>query len=258
MRRLLVVSCVLWVLGCGSEAPPLTQPRSVQVYAAASLREATEELASAFEREHPELDLVLNFGASNVLAQQVLAAHQADVFLSADTLQMDAIADAGLVEARAPRPWLSNQLVVVVPAAAQPFELRSAADLAHERIRRLSLANPEAVPAGRYARAWLEKQGVWNALQARVVPGTDVRTALAAVESGACEAGIVYSTDAGISQRVRVALRIPLAEGPKIEYALGLLRGQASRADALAVFEHLQSLRAQECFASHGFLIGGQ
>lgn len=255
MKRLAGFVLALALAACGGEAK--IERRSVHVYAASSLREATEEIAKGFEAQRPDLKLVLNFAASNVLAQQVLAAKQADVFLSADTLQMDAVAAGGLVESEAPRPWLSNQLVVVVPASSKLAELDGAKALAQESIVHLSLGNPEAVPVGRYAKAWLEQAGAWDELKERVVPGTDVRAALAAVESGACEAGIVYSTDAEASERVRVVLRVPLSEGPKIEYSLGLLRGQAAAADARAAFEQFISRPALDVFLARGFLAGG-
>lgn len=242
---------------CGGDHAKVER-RNVHVYAASSLRAATEEIAKGVEAQHPELKLVLNFAASNVLAQQALAAKQADVFLSADTLQMESVAKGGLVEREAPRPWLSNQLVVVVvPTNSKLAELDGAKALAQEAIVHLSLGSPEAVPVGRYAKAWLEQAGAWDALKERVVPGIDVRAALAAVESGACEAGVVYATDAEASERVRVVFRVPLSEGPKIEYSLGLLRGQAAAADARAVFERFLARPAQDVFVAHGFLVGG-
>ena len=106
---------------------------------------------------------------------------------------------------------LSNRLVVVVPAAAAASSM-TAEDLAG--VRRLALGDPRAVPAGIYARRWLERRGLWERVRDRVVPTLDVRAALAAVESGNVDAGIVYRTDAAISKRVRVALEVPAGRGP--------------------------------------------
>ncbi len=257
MRSLIGLALCLALAACGEGSEARVGPRSVHVYAASSLREATAEIAREFERRHPEIELVLNFAASNFLAQQALAARQADVFLSADTLQLEAVARGGLMEAEAQRPWLSNQLVVVVPSRSILTGIDGVSGLLRAPISRLSLGNPEAVPAGRYAKAWLEQAGAWDALRERVVPGTDVRAALAAVESGACEAGIVYSTDAEASERVRVVFHVPLAEAPRIEYSLGLLRGQAHPADARAVFESFLAPAARDVFVERGFLLGG-
>ena len=119
-------------------------------------------------------------------------------------------------------------------------------------MRRLALGDPEAVPAGIYARQWLEKRGLWERLRDRVVPTLDVRAAFAAVESGNADAGIVYRTDAAISKRVRVALEVPEAEAPRIVYAAALLataRGPAAR----VFFEHLRSPVARGVFERVGF-----
>jgi molybdate transport system substrate-binding protein len=117
----------------------------------------------------------------------------------------------------------------------------------------VSLANPEAVPAGRYARAWLEGQGLWACVAERVVPGSDVRAALAVVESGAAPAGVVYATDAATSRRVRVALVVPREAGPPIAYSLALLDGAVQPAAALYSF--LKGPEAAAVFTRHGFLL---
>jgi len=162
---------------------------------------------------------------------------------------MDEVERAGLVRTADRVDLLSNRLVVVVPAAAATV-LATAEDLVG--VRRLALGDPQAVPAGIYARRWLEKRGLWERLRDRVVPTLDVRAALGAVESGNADAGIVYRTDATISKRVRVALEVPAAEAPRIVYPAALLatsRGPAAR----AFYEHLRSPAAREVFGRLGF-----
>jgi molybdate transport system substrate-binding protein len=119
-------------------------------------------------------------------------------------------------------------------------------------VRRLALGDPEAVPAGIYARQWLEKRGRWERLRDRVVPTLDVRAALTAIESGTADAGIVYRTDAAISKRVRVTLEVPVAEAPRIVYPAALLATARSPA-ARAFFEHLRSPEARAVFERLGF-----
>lgn len=231
-------------------------PRKVQIYAASSLREACEELGADWRTEHPEVELSFNFAASNFLAQQILAGQRADLFLSADVPQLEAVRAGGALLREGPRAWLSNQLVVVVPASGSAPSIARAEDLARADVRRLSLGNPQAVPAGRYAKAWLQSAGVWGQVAERVAPAVDVRAALAAVESGACDAGVVYSTDAALSPRVRVAYRVSVAEGPAIEYTLAALHGAGRPADALALLEYFSGERAAAVFARHGFVVG--
>jgi molybdate transport system substrate-binding protein len=121
-------------------------------------------------------------------------------------------------------------------------------------VKRLALADPAAVPAGLYAKAWLEKAGVWKELEPRVVPALDVRAALATVEAGRVEAGVVYATDAAASKRVRVVLTVPEAEGPRIVYPVAALsKGKAPEA-GLAFVRFLQGDSARRIFERYGFL----
>lgn len=236
----------------GAGAAPAQEPVEIQLYAAASLRDALQELAPALERA-TGTRVVLNLGASSDLARQIVAANRADVYFSADEAWMDHVAEAGLVDTGSRRSPLSNRLVVVVPADST-LEVGAAADLASPAVRRLSLAQPETVPAGKYAKAWLASRGQWKAVAERVVPALDVRAALAAVESGAVDAGVVYSTDAAISRRVRVAYTVPESEGPEISYALAALGERPHLELARAVVAWLAGPQAAPVFERFGFV----
>ena len=218
------------------------------MFAAASLADALREIGAGFEARTGDR-VVLSVGGSNDLARQIRAGAPAEVFVSASAERMDELERAGLVRAGDRVDLLSNRLAVVVPAGSTT-SLASAEDLAG--VRRLALGDPQAVPAGIYARQWLEKRGLWERVRDRVVPTLDVRAALAAVESGNADAGIVYKTDAAISKRVRVALEVPEAEAPRIVYPAALLataNGPAPR----AFFEHLRSAEARAVFERLGF-----
>ena len=228
------------------------EPDEIVVYAAASLRDVLQELAPAAERA-TGVRLVFNLGASSDLARQIVAANRADLFFSADESWMDRVAAADLVDPGSRRSPLSNRLVVVVPAASS-LGVASAADLALPAVRRLALADPEAVPAGRYAKAWLESAGIWRAVAEKVVPVLDVRAALAAVESGAVDAGVVYRTDAAISRRVRVAFVVPEGEAPPISYALAALRPRPHLEAARAVAGWFSGPEAAAVFERFGFV----
>lgn len=246
MRRSLLGAalCVL-AAGASSRLPA----EELHVSAAASLSEALEESGRAFEAASGH-ELVLNLGASSDLARQIQAGAPADVFFSADTAQMDKLVEAGLVRASERSEPLSNTLVVIVPstAAGPPA---SAEDLL--RLRRLALADPQAVPAGVYARTWLESLGLWERLADKVVPALNVRAALQAVELHNAEAGIVYRTDARISPKVRVAFEVPAAQGPRIAYALApLVRASPVARDFV---RHLRSAESARIFERLGFVV---
>lgn len=244
MRALLLVLVSLL------SAAPAGGADEVTVFAAASLAEALEEAARGYERAGGHR-VVLNVGGSNDLARQIVAGAAADLFFSADRAQMDLVEKAGLVRPSDRVELLSNVLVVVVPAASTA-PIAAPRDLAG--LRRLALADPEAVPAGVYARSYLESIGLWAALKDRVVPTLNVRAALAAVESGNADAGIVYRTDAALSRRVKVAFTVPREQGPRIVYVLAPLA--SSRKPAAAELAHwLAGSEAATTFERYGFVV---
>lgn len=219
------------------------------VFAAASLADALQEIAAAFRKERGT-PVAFAFAGSSDLARQIRAGAPADLFVSADRARVDELQAAGLVRAADRFDLLSNRLVVVVPVASKTRVL-GAADLA--RLSRVALADPEAVPAGVYARGWLERAGVWAALRERVVPALDVRAAAAAVTTGAAEAAVVYKTDVRAFPALRAAYEVPAADAPRIVYQACRLASSRSPA-APAFLQALRSPAARAVFERHGFL----
>jgi molybdate transport system substrate-binding protein len=241
----LLLLCALPARAAGRE--------KVLVFAAASTTDALQALAPAFTKATGQ-GVDFSFGASSDLARQVVAGAPADVFLSADATKLDTVERAGRVQAGTRVDLLSNRLAVIVPVGST-LKLATAADL--KGVARLVLADPQAVPAGVYARGWLEKAGVWKDVEPRVIPALDVRAALAAVEAGRVDAGVVYATDAALSKRVRVAFTVPEADAPRIVYPVAALtKGKAAGAGK-AFVRFLQSEPARRVFASHGFIVLG-
>jgi molybdate transport system substrate-binding protein len=246
-----ILAAGVWSLLLATPSPA-HEPPEIMIYSATSLREALQDLAPRCQ-EAARVRLAFNFGGSNDLERQIEAGNKADVFFSADESWMDKVARAGLLDESSRRSPLSNRLAVIVHRDST-LTVRSAGDLAGPAFRHLSLANPEAVPAGKYARAWLERAGVWEKVRDRVVPGVDVRAALAAVESGAVEVGVVYRTDAAVSGRVRVALEVPEEETPPISYALAALKDRPHLEEARRVVECLSGPEAAATFRNRGFV----
>jgi len=237
------------VLVCLSLSVPVAA-EEVTVFVAASLTDALKEIAQAFEGRTGH-KVVFNLGASNDLARQIKAGAPADVFFSADKAQMDGLEAAGLVRAQDRVDVLSNVLVAVVPASSTA-RVSGPTDLL--AVRQLALADPQAVPAGVYARAWLESTGLWAKLKDRVIPTLNVRAALAAVESENADAGIVYRTDAAISKRVKVAFEVPKEQGPPIVYPLAPMATSKKVATGELV-RYLLSPPAREVYARYGFIV---
>jgi molybdate transport system substrate-binding protein len=247
---------LLWLCGAGAAlaAAAPAQRQEIHVFAAASLADALAEVGSAWEAASGH-HAVFNFGASSDLSRQIRAGAPADVFFSADAAQMDALEKEGLVRTADRSDLLSNTLVVIVPALSTA-RVGGPRDLA--AFKTIALADPQAVPAGVYARTWLESLGLWPELAPRVVPMLHVRAALAAVESENVEAGIVYRTDAAASKRARIALEVPREQAPAIRYPVAPL-ARSGRTAAIAFVEFLHSPAARAAFTRHGFLVlGGQ
>jgi len=228
----------------------------ISVFAAASLTDALQEIATAYEGESGD-KVLLNLAASSTLARQIQEGAPADLFFSADEAKMDSLEKQGLILRETRRSLLSNTLVVVVPADSN-LEIRSARDLATPKVRALALAEPQSVPAGIYAKEYLRSQKLWSKVIDRIVPTENVRAALSAVESGNVDAGIVYKTDAAISKKVKIAFEVPAAEGPKISYPVAVLAGSQGQAAARKLLAYLESPAALDVFRRYGFLVASR
>lgn len=235
--------------------PLRAEVRGPLVLAAASLQEAMEDAADAWagqKRPRP----VVSVAGSSALARQIERGAPADLFLSADTQWMDYVAARGLVRRGSRAEFLSNRLVLIAPKGSKA-SLRIARDFPLARAlgkRRLAIADPEAVPAGRYARAALAYLGVWSSVRRQLAPTADVRAALALVERGEAPFGIVYRTDARASGRVREVGMFPAGSHPPITYSVAVLTG-SSHPQAQPFLRFLLSRDGRAIFARHGFAV---
>jgi molybdate transport system substrate-binding protein len=234
-------------------AATIVHATDINVYAAASLTDSLKEIATAYMKQSGD-KIVFNLGASSTLARQIVEGAPADIFFSADEAKMDGLEKKGLILKETRKSRLSNSLVIVV-AAAGGSAINSPRDLATDKVKRLALAEPKTVPAGIYAKEYLQKQNLWSAVEAKVIPTENVRAALAAVEAGNVEAGIVYKTDAAISKRVKVAYEVPVKDSPDISYPVAVVK-EARQPEAAKKFLHyLNSDEAAKIFEKFGFII---
>jgi molybdate transport system substrate-binding protein len=225
-------------------APPLV------VAAAASLQELLEATAPDFERANPGRTLSFSFGASSTLSRQVEESAAFDAFLSADAANLDRLGPR--IEHATRSEFLGNELVVVVRAGLSPRPA-TPADLARLP-GRIALAAP-AVPAGKYARAWLARLGQLAALQPKLVEAEHVRAALALVESGVADAAIVYATDARLARRAELAFAAALADDPGIVYVAAAVAGRPAAKLAAAYVRFLRSPEFRAAARAAGFRV---
>lgn len=234
-------------------AAPMASATEILVHAAASLSNVLGEIAKTHEGA-TGVKVVLDLGASNALARQIIAGAPGDLFFSADEARMNDVERAGLLAPKTRVSLWSNTLVVVVPTDSG-VTITSSKDLAEPRIKSVALADPGSVPAGIYAKAHLRGVGVWSRVLPKVVPCENVRAALAAVESGNVDAAIVYRTDARISTKVRVAYDVAVADAPDISYPVAILLGSTEPEAARAFLARVSSPESHAVFEKHGFII---
>jgi molybdate transport system substrate-binding protein len=228
-----------------------TVAAELTVFAAASLTDVLKEIGTNYSKQSGD-KLSFNFAASSILARQISEGAPADLFLSADEEWMDKLAAQNLLLEKTRRSLLSNTLVVVTPSNGS-LEIKMPTDLL--KARRIAIAEPKSVPAGKYAKRWLQDQKMWGALTNSLIPTENVRAALAAVESGNADAAIIYRTDAAISKKVRIALEVPSERGPSISYPVAVLRESKEQTAAENFLQYLGSKSAGDIFRKFGFTV---
>lgn len=234
-------------------APPASaQQRGPLVLAAASMQEALSAAADEWAKQGHARP-VLSFAASSALARQVAAGARADLFISADQEWMDDLARRQLLAPGSRADLVGNRLVVVAGPGQPSIVGLSGAALGRALGKAaLAMADPDAVPAGRYGKAALERLGAWEMVLPRIVRAENVRAALALVERGAAPYGVVYRTDARMASGLSVAGVFPPASHAPITYPIARLR--ASRHDQAEMFRtFLISVRGRQIMGRFGF-----
>lgn len=238
-----------------SGVPSRAQFHDVLVFAAASLKDALDEANSLFLFENGS-GVRMSYGASSALAKQIENGAPADVFISADLDWMDYVAERKLIQPDTRAKFLGNRLVLVANANSKilltispNFPLAQA--LADSR---LAMADPAAVPAGKYGKAALEKLGVWDSVAGKIAPAQDVRAALTLVSRGEAALGIVYQTDAAADKNVKVIGTFPEATHPPIVYPMAIL-ASSNNGVAPVYVQYLLSPKAEPFFEKRGFTV---
>jgi molybdate transport system substrate-binding protein len=224
-------------------------PAALTVSAAVSLTEALQDVAAAY-RAAGGAPVSFNFAGSNVLARQIVNGAPVDVFVSADEAQMEVLARAGMVVPGSLANIAGNSLVLI---ADERTAIRSLADLGNAEVRRIAIGDPAAVPAGVYARRYLEDIGLWPRLEPKLVPMASVRAALTAVQNGSAAAAFVYATDAKVAPALKVVTTIAGARAPRIVYPACVVKSTRQPAAAATYLTFLRSPAAAAILARHGF-----
>ncbi|WP_078393174.1 molybdate ABC transporter substrate-binding protein [Shouchella patagoniensis] len=242
-----IVAC-LFLTACSTSGDE--EPTEVMVMAAASLTDALDEIKVLYEDEE-DVELVINYGSSGQLREQISRGAPADLFLSASLSDMERLEEDN--EVRESANVLLNQLVfIATPEAAK--DLNEWTDLLSGDIQGIAMGNPESVPAGKYALQALESLDMWEEIEANTRYGSDVRQVLTYVETGNTDAGIVYETDARTSgDEIMIVDHAPEDTHDPIVYPIGLLEEAADKEETADFYEWLQTEEPLEIFESYGF-----
>jgi molybdate transport system substrate-binding protein len=235
----------------GLSATSAAHAADVVVSAAASLTNAFKELGAAFQAQHAGAKILSNFGASDVVLQQIVNGAPADVFASADEATMDKAVQAKVVDAASRKDFASNALVLIVPADSK-LGITKVGDVSQADVKRITYGNPASVPVGRYTQGVLEQAGLWSAVQGKAVVAENVRQALDYVARGEVDAGFVYATDAAIMKdKVKVVVTVPTTQ--PVTYPIALTTRGAGNADARAFVAYVLAPAGQAVLAKYGF-----
>lgn len=234
---------------------PMLHAETVKIYAAASLTNAITDTSKLYQKQHSNIRIIPVFAASSVLAKQIAAGAESDLFFSADLEWMHYLLKQQKIQSGQSKTVLLNELVLISPVQQKfHFKMSAGFNFAEAFQGYLCTAQMESVPAGKYAKQSLSSLGWLNSLRGRIVGTDSVRSTLAFVERGECKVGIVYRTDALMSKKVRISGVFPASSHRPIVYPLALTRqGQKNQA-AVQFSEFIQtSAQARQIFQKYGF-----
>lgn len=226
---------------------------SLTISAAVSLKDAMDVIQKNYKDEHPNITLDFNFGGSGSLQQQISQGAPVDLFFSAAEDKFDILVQEGHIEEEERIDLLGNELVLIVPK--HDDAIKNFNDLTKEATHQISIGTPETVPAGKYAKESFKQMGIWEETEPKIVYAKDVRQVLSYVETGNVEAGIVYKTDANVSNQVDIVAVADSATHTPIIYPVGIIKASKQYDAAKDFYTYLQSKEALEVFVAYGFTI---
>ncbi|WOV89009.1 molybdate ABC transporter substrate-binding protein [Sporosarcina oncorhynchi] len=250
---IMVIAMVI-VVGCSGNGVKKTDVDEVElmISAAASLTDALTDLKNTYEAEHDNVSISFNFGSSGKLATQIEQGAPSDIFLSASSKDMDKVDSLGLIDKSTRVDFTKNALVLIANNDSQ-MTIRSFKEIDPATISHLAVGVPESVPVGRYTKEVFEHLGLWEPLQSKLVMGSDVRQVLTHVEMGNADLGVVYSSDAFISDKVKVLAESDPAWHAQIVYPGAIVKNTNHQQAAQDFLDFLISEKGQTVFEEYGF-----
>lgn len=250
------IAATLLIFTTGLVTPAFAQ-KDVVVFAAASLKNALDDISAQYQRETGK-HTTISFAASSALARQIEAGAPADIFISANLSWMDYLQKRKLIKPGTRSTLLGNELVLVAPkdGTLKKVAIKPGFPLAKllGKDGHLAMANTDAVPAGKYGKAALKSLGVWASVESRVAQAANVRAALALVSRDEAPLGIVYQTDVAADPNTKIVGVFPEKSHPPIRYPVAIT-ASSTNPDAPAFVTYLHSAKARPLFAKQGFTV---
>lgn len=256
---ILILPFIITLVSCSQNSAEIVEEEKIEltISAAASLNEALLEIKGKYEQEYENIDLLFNFGGSGSLAQQIAQGAPVDLFISAAKNKFVELVDDGLIDQNHMNDFLGNRLVLITPKGSEA-KIKTLSDLLSDEIELIGIGTPETVPAGLYAKQAFENSNLWGSLEEKIIPAKDVRQVLSYVETNNVDAGIVYKTDAVMSEKISIVSPIESQLHDPIIYPMGIVDGTKHQEEAIDFFQFLQSEPALETFEKFGFVIVGR
>ena len=224
------------------------------ISAAASMKDTMAEITPLYHKGQPNVNINYNFGASGALQQQIEQGAPADVFISAGKKQMDALEQKGLLVPGTRSNLANNRLVLIVPNDSSAG-ITSFNNLSDAKVKRIAVGEPRSVPAGQYADQVLKQLNIYDQVKSKLVYANNVRQVLSAVESGNADAGLVYATDAKVSNKVKVVVVADQKYHSPIVYPMAVLKSSKNVGAAKDFVQFLSSDSAKTVLQKYGFIV---
>ena len=242
---------------CSAAANNQGEPQSftITVSVAASLQNAMKEIAQLYKNQSSNTVIIYNFGSSGSLQQQIEQGAPVDIFISAAPEKLNALEAKNMLLAGTRQDLLTNQIMAIAPKEAT--DISDWKDLATDRVSKIAIGNPDSVPAGKYAFEVLEALDLYDRIKPKLVFAKDVRQVLAYVETGNVDAGVVYATDAQLSDGVKAIAVARKEHHSPILYPVAVVKDSKQPEAAKEFLQFLSSSEAKAAFEQYGFKIAG-
>ena len=254
---LLTAGCVGGGNSANKMETPQESPIELQVSAAASLTDAMKELGAMYEENNKEVHIVYNFGGSGALQQAIENGGAADVFVSAAQKQMNALDEKKLLADGTRVDLLVNDIVLIT-AKDSKLNLPDFKAVLDPQVAHIALGEPKGVPVGQYTEEILTKLGILDQVKAKAVYGSDVRQVLSWTETGDADCGVVYATDAAVSDKVKVAAKAPAGSHKPVIYPAAILKDTKHMDEAKSFLDFVSSEKGMAILEKYGFKAAGK